>query len=52
MKMQDILENNKAYDERTKKDIAEMEKEAQLEIENNFPSYFDEFQRTLFGAVS
>ena len=43
MKVQSIMENNKAMDERTKEDKEKMEKEAQLEIEANFPSYFDEF---------
>ena len=43
MKVQDLMENNKAMDERTKKDKERMEKEAQLEIETNFPSYFEEF---------
>ena len=43
MKVQSIMEENKAYGERTKEDIAKMEKEALVEIENNFPSYFDEF---------
>ena len=43
MKVQDLMENNKAMDERTKKDKEKMEKEAQLEIETNFPSYFEEF---------
>lgn len=43
MKVQSLMENNKAIDERTKKDKEEMEKEAKLEIERNFPSYFDEF---------
>lgn len=51
MKVQNILENNKAMDERTKEDKERMEKEAQLEIEANFPSYFDEFQKTLFSVV-
>ena len=37
------MELNKTYGERTKEDIAKMEKEAQEEIEANFPSYFDEF---------
>ena len=43
MKVQDLMENNKAMDERTNKDKEKMEKEAQLEIETNFPSYFEEF---------
>lgn len=44
------MENNKAMDERTKEDKEKMEKEALKEIETNFPSYFDEFQRTLFSS--
>ena len=51
MKVQSIMENNKAYGERTKEDKEKMEKEAKLEIERNFPSYFDEFQRTIFSGV-
>ena len=43
------MENNKAIDERTKKDKEEMEKEALLEIEKNFPSYYDEFERKIFS---
>jgi hypothetical protein len=49
LKMQELFKNNKAIDERTKKDIDDAEKEAKLEIERNFPSYFDEFQKSLFG---
>lgn len=45
------MEDNKAYGDRTKKDIQKMEKEAREEVEQNFPSYFDDFQRTLFGGV-
>lgn len=44
MKMQDILEENKAIDERTAKDKQKMELEVAQEIEINFPSYFDEIQ--------
>lgn len=44
------MENNKAIDERTKEDKEKMEKEALLEIEENFPSYFDEYQRTIFSG--
>jgi len=40
----------KAMDEWTKEDKAIMEKEAQEEIEVNFPSYFNEFQRELYSA--
>ena len=43
MKMQDILEDNKAIDEMTKADIEKRKKEEEEEIETNFPSYFDEF---------
>lgn len=42
------MDNNKAIDERTKEDKERMEKEALKEIETNFPSYFDEFQKSLF----
>lgn len=38
-------------DERTKEDVEKMEREAQLEIERNFPSYFEEFQKTLFSGT-
>jgi hypothetical protein len=44
------MDNNKAIDERTKKDKEEMEKEAMLEIERNFPSYYDEFERKIFAV--
>ncbi len=43
MKVQDIMEKNKAMDEWTKEDKERMEREAQKEIETNFPSYFDEY---------
>jgi hypothetical protein len=43
MKMQTLLEDNKPMDEMTAKDKAERDKEAEREIEVNFPSYFDEF---------
>lgn len=43
MKVQSLMEMNKAIDERTQEDKDRMEKEAKLEIERNFPSYFDEF---------
>lgn len=42
MKVQSIMEDNKALDELTAKDKERMHKEAQEEIEINFPSYFDE----------
>jgi hypothetical protein len=42
MKVQNLMEENKAYGDRTQKDIQEMEKQAQLEIEETFPSYYDE----------
>lgn len=51
MKIQDLMDNNKAMDERTKKDKDLMAKEADEEIEANFPSYYDEYQRTLFSIV-
>ena len=50
MKVQTLMEENKAYGERTKEDLERMEKEAKLEIERNFPSYFDEFQRAVFSG--
>jgi hypothetical protein len=43
MKIQDIIDGNKSYAEKTKKDLAIEEKEADEEIEVNFPSYFDEY---------
>ena len=43
LKVQNIMEMNKAYGDRTQEDKDKMEKEARLEIEANFPSYFDEF---------
>jgi hypothetical protein len=43
MKMQTLMEDNKAIDERTKEDKDKMEREALLEIEKNFPSYYDEY---------
>ena len=42
MKNQSIMEDNKALDELTAKDKERMKKEADREIEVNFPSYFDE----------
>ena len=45
------MENNKAMDERTKQDKEKMEKEALQEIETNFPSYYDEFQKGLFSGI-
>lgn len=51
MKMQTLLENNKAYGERTKEDIARLDLEAQQEIEANFPTYYDEFQKGLFSGT-
>lgn len=50
--MQDILEENKAIDERTAKDKQKMEAEAAKEIEINFPSYFDEIQDQLLKMSS
>jgi hypothetical protein len=46
------MEDNKAIDEMTKKDIAEKLKQEQQEIEINFPSYFDEFQRNLLSLTA
>ena len=43
MKVQGILESTKTLDELTAKDKERMQKEADEEIELNFPSYFDEF---------
>ncbi len=49
MKVQDlVMERNKAYGERTKEDKEKLEKLARQEIETNFPSYFDEFQKQMF----
>ena len=38
-------------DEWTKEDVAKMEAEAEKEIELNFPSYFDEVQKTFFSGT-
>jgi hypothetical protein len=43
MKVHDVMEDTKAMDELTAKDKERIAKEAELEIEANFPSYFDEF---------
>jgi hypothetical protein len=51
MKVQDILAENKAMDERTKADVELKKKEEEAEIEANFPSYFDEFQKHLLSAT-
>jgi len=40
----------KAMDEWTKEDVAKMEAEAEQAIETNFPSYFDEVQKTFFAS--
>lgn len=40
----------KAMDEWTKEDVAKMEAEAEKAIEENFPSYYDEVQKTFFEA--
>jgi hypothetical protein len=37
-------------DEWTKEDVAKMEAEAEKEIETNFPSYFDEVQKSFFSG--
>ena len=52
MKQKKCLPNpiGKAMDEWTKEDVAKMEQEAEEEIEANFPSYFNEFQRELYQA--
>ena len=52
MKMQDLFAENKAMDEMTKEDIEKKKNEELLEIEANFPSYFDEFQKTLLSVTS
>ena len=44
------MENNKAMDEKSKKDKAREEKEAELAIEKNFPSYYDEYQKSIFSG--
>ena len=51
MKMQTLMEDNKPMDEWTKEDKEKREKEDKLEIEKNFPSYFDEFQRVIFSGI-
>ncbi len=51
MRVQTLMEENKAIDDRTQEDKERMEKEARLDIEKNFPSYFDEFQRVVFSGV-
>ena len=45
------MEMNKAYGDRTQEDKDKMEKEARAEIETNFPSYFDEFQKLIFSGI-
>lgn len=52
MKIQNIMEDNKALDELTAKDKERMKKEAEAEIEVNFPSYFDELQKQLFSLTA
>lgn len=52
MKVQSIMEDNKAIDERTAKDKEEAEKAAALEIEANFPSYFDELSKQLLSIAA
>lgn len=37
-------------DEWTKEDVAKMEAEAEKAIESNFPSYYDEVQKTFFES--
>ena len=41
------MDENKAMDERTAKDKEEAERAAALEIEANFPSYFDELSKEM-----
>jgi len=43
------MDDNKAIDELTAKDKERLEREAEQEIEVNFPSYFDEFQKLLYS---
>ena len=50
MSEQDLVLKNKAIDEKTKEDIEKEKREQEKQIEENFPSYFDEFQKTMFGA--
>ena len=52
MKVQSLMEDNKAIDEMTRKDKEEKQKEDDAEIEVNFPSYFDEFQKNLLNLSS
>ena len=52
MKVQSIMDDNKAIDERTAQDKAEAEKAAALEIEANFPSYFDELSKQLLSITA
>lgn len=51
MKVQTLMEDNKAYGDRTKEDVEKMEREAKREIERNFPSYFDQIQRIMFSGI-
>ena len=51
MKVQSLMEGNKALDEMTAQDKERKEREAEQEIEINFPSYFDELQRQLFSLT-
>jgi len=52
LKVQSIMESNKAIDELTQKDKERIEREAENEIEVNFPSYFDELQKQLFSLTN
>lgn len=52
MKVQNIMEENKALDELTAKDKEAKLKEAEEEIEINFPSYFDEMQKQLLDMTN
>jgi len=50
IKQQIPLVVGKAMDEWTKEDVAKMEAEAEKAIEQNFPSYYDEVQKTFFES--
>ena len=52
MKVQSIMDDNKAMDERTAKDKLEAERAAALEIEENFPSYFDELSKQMVAITA
>lgn len=52
MKVQSLMEDNKALDEMTAQDKERVKREAEQEIEINFPSYFDELQRQLLSLTA